>query len=170
MQNYPNYLINNYPQYQQPQYQPMANPYADRLAQMQAYQQQLSQPQMQMAGPVQGISGRVVEDFNAIVANDVPMDGFGAIFVKADGTEIQRRSWTKDGTITTTRFKAQTEDLEPQTVKILSNDEKLKIGLSDEATEAFMQRFDDISERLEKLEKFIKPTAYKAKKEGGSDD
>ena len=34
-----------------------------------------------------GLNGRVVDNFNMITANDVPMDNFGAIFVKVDGAD-----------------------------------------------------------------------------------
>ena len=64
-----NYSTNNIPQYQQPIYQ---NPYMDRMQNLQSYQQPL-QPQMQM----QGLNGRIVDDFGNITANDVPMDNMG---------------------------------------------------------------------------------------------
>ena len=49
------------------------------------------------------------------------------------------------------------------------DEEKLKIGISDEVTEAFMKRFDELEKRIEDL--IPKPTtktiATRAKKETG---
>ena len=52
-----------------------------------------------------GLNGKVVDNFNMITANDVPMDNFGAIFVKVDGSEIQRKFWDRNGRIVTAVFK-----------------------------------------------------------------
>lgn len=91
MQTYPQYYpqMNNYGQQYNPQ-----QPYMDRLAGLQQYQQTLQQPQMagiQMSLPNQpiGLNGKVVDTIEQITANDVPMDGSVAIFPKKD---IQRRS------------------------------------------------------------------------------
>ena len=70
-------------------------------------QQNYVQP-TQMAGANQqqiGLNGRIIDDFNILSANDVPMDGNGAIFIKKDGSEIQLRNWTANGTIQTTSYK-----------------------------------------------------------------
>ena len=142
------------------------NPYIDRYAQNQAMQQ-MNQVQNQQAPQLQGLNGRIVDDFNAISANDVPMDAMGALFIKSDGTEIQRRVWTSNGTIATSRFKPV---LEEQVNNLPQGEEKFKIELADEVSEAFMKRFDDITERLEKMEKnFGKTTTSRSKKEADSE-
>ena len=150
MVQYPNYSMNSYmPQYQVPMYQqPYQQPVIDRMAQLQAMQQNLQSPQ-----PVPGISGRFVDDFGIITANDVPMDGNGAVFIKRDGSEIQIRNWTAQGTIATSRFKPFVDDQ----VDLSGNDAKAKPGLSDEAAGAFLKRFDDIEARFDRLEKVLKP-------------
>ena len=131
------------------------NPYIDRYAQNQAIPQ------------LQGLNGRIVDDFNAISANDVPMDAMGALFIKSDGTEIQRRVWTSNGTIATSRFKPV---LDEQANNLPQGEEKLKIDLSDASTDVIMKRFDDITERLEKMEKnFGKTTTSRSKKEADSE-
>lgn len=108
---YQNYYPNNQmPMYSQG-YNPMINA-QQRLAQMeqqypQFAQQNYMQP-TQMSGANQqqfGLNGRIVDDFNTLSANDVPMDGNGAIFIKKDGSEIQLRNWTANGTIQTTSYK-----------------------------------------------------------------
>jgi hypothetical protein len=80
----------------------MQNPQMDRYNQLQAMQQSLQPVQSQQNYP--GLFGRIVDDFNLITANDVPMNGGGAVFIKKDGSEIQIRSWTANGTIATTSY------------------------------------------------------------------
>ena len=156
----------------QPQYQP---PMQDRLAQLQnQYQTTIPQnQQMSVQQPIQmqyiqqpQMIGRYVNDFTEITANDVPMDGRSAVFVKSDMSEIQTRAWSADGKIIPITFKPvlieQNENKEKQ--------ENLKIDLSDESTKAFMKRFDDISDRLEKMEKSIsKQSAPTSKTRKGAD-
>ena len=90
MNPYQTYSMNSYPQYQQayPQQfypQQMQNPQMDRLAQLQSMQQSLQPTQMSPA--FQGLTGRIVEDFNVITANDVPMDGNGAVLFGKDAMQ-----------------------------------------------------------------------------------
>ena len=51
-----------------------------------------------------GIRTHVVDDFNNISANSVPMDNYGAYFAKRDGSEIQLRKWTPEGKISFVRY------------------------------------------------------------------
>lgn len=151
--------------YQNNNFQPQ-NPYIDRYAQNQAMQQ-MNQVQNQPVQQLQGLNGRIVDDFNTISANDVPMDAMGALFIKSDGTEIQRRMWTSNGTIATSRFKPVLEEHPSNSPQL---EENVKFDLSDESTEAFMKRFDDITQRLEKMEKsFGKTTNSRSKKEAGAE-
>ena len=161
MYQYPNYSMNNAPQFQQ-QYQPQQMPiqYMDRLSQLQAAQQPMMHQQMQRAP---GLNGGVVEDFNVITANDVPMDGNGAVFIKRDGSEIQVRNWTAQGTISTSRFKPV---LDEQTTNPSLDSGNAVIGLSGEVAEAFMRRFDEMDKRFDRLEKSMtKQPASRSKKE-----
>lgn len=77
----------------------------------QNFQQFQSQVQTQMSLPnqQQPFYGKVVDNFDSITANDVPMNGQPATFIKNDGSEIQVRVWTPSGTIATTRYKPYTE-------------------------------------------------------------
>lgn len=59
-------------------------------------------PQVQTAT----VPGKIVNDFNEVMANDVPLDGRVAVFMKNDYSEMQARSWQPDGTIRTVRFTA----------------------------------------------------------------
>ena len=151
------------PMYPNYNFQPnqIQNPYIDRFAQNQAMQQ-MNQIQNQPVQQLQGLNGRILDDFGTITANDVPMDAMGALFIKSDGTEIQRRVWTSNCTIATSRFKPV---LEEQVNNLPQGEEKAKFDLSDASTEAFMKRFDDITERLDKMEKSFGKTTTRSKKE-----
>lgn len=134
--------VNSYvPQYQtyQQAYNPMQN--------IQRFQQQQQPEQTQ-----QGIFGKVVQSQDSIVANDVPMNGSVAFFPKSDLSEIYAKQWSADGTISTMVFKPIQND-NPN--KLSQDTEKLKIGLSDEATEIFNKHFDTLFSKMEELEKKI---------------
>ena len=126
------------PQYQsyQQAYNPMQN--------IQRFQQP---EQMQ-----QGIFGKVVQSQDSIVANDVPMNGSVAFFPKSDLSEIYAKQWSADGTISTMVFKPIQNDNHN---KLSQDTEKLKIGLSDEATEIFNKHFENLFSKMEELEKKI---------------
>ncbi|EGN31218.1 hypothetical protein HMPREF0988_00919 [Lachnospiraceae bacterium 1_4_56FAA] len=171
MQTYPQYYpqMNNYGQQYNPQ-----QPYMDRLAGLQQYQQTLQQPQMagtQMSLPNQpiGLNGKMVDTVEQITANDVPMDGSVAIFPKKDMSEIYLKSWTPNGTIATVVFKPA---LDEQTNSVSAQPE-MKIGMDNEVTEVFMQRFDELKTKLEELEQSMtkpmtKTTTSRIKKESES--
>ena len=101
-----------------PYSQPMMNPYPynpsmnaqQRLMQMEQQYPQLAQQNQFVQQPAQqnqpqGIVGKIVNDFSELTANDVPMNGSAAFFPKADGSELQVRSWTANGTIQTVVYK-----------------------------------------------------------------
>lgn len=150
MHYYPNYLPNNYSPYQIPGYgMPQAGQtYPERMAQFQPMQQNFQTQPAQTA--YQPLAGRIVEDFSVITANDVPMDGSGAIFVKHDGSEIQLRNWTAQGTISTSRFKPV---LESQTENLSGTAEKMSDEHFSAFQDVFMQKFDEIGQRLDRMEK-----------------
>lgn len=163
MQQYQNFYpqMNNYGQM-------MTNPYMDRIAQLQQYQQNLQQTMQQqaMSGPGQqmNIIGKIVDSIDVVKATDVPMDGNMYYFPKADGTEIFGKQWLPNGQTRILTFKPNL-DTEPNNVS--NADEKFKIGLSEETTEVFMKRFDDIEKRLDE---FIgKKSANRVKKEVDSE-
>ena len=131
-------------QYQQPRYdlqqnQPLFN------------QQQNIQPQQQA-----GLNGKVVQAVEQITANDVPMDGSVAVFPKQDMSEIYAKSWNADGTIRTIVYKPYTAS-QPDVANSSADMSKMKMGLSDEATEAFMARFDSLEKKFDELMPKIAP-------------
>ena len=139
------------------QYQQMQNPYIDRMAQLQQYQQSLQQPvsQAQMSA-----IGKIVDSIDVVKATDIPMDGNSYYFPKADGTEVYCKQWLQNGTTRILTFKPVFED-NPNNLS--SDTEKLKIGLSEEVTEVFMKRFDELEKRIDDL--MPKKATARAKKE-----
>ena len=163
MQSYQNFF--------QPQMnngQMMMNPYMDRMSQLQQYQQNLQQPMQQqaMSGPGQqmNVIGKIVDSIDVVKATDVPMDGNMYYFPKADGTEIFGKQWLSSGQTRILTFKPVFDD---DTNNVSNTEEKFKIGLSDEATEVFMKRFDELEKRLDNFmaKSTTKTTASRAKKE-----
>ena len=131
-------------QYQQPRYDLQQN-------QSLFNQQQSIQPQQQA-----GLNGKVVQAVEQITANDVPMDGSVAVFPKQDMSEIYTKSWNADGTIRTIVYKPYTAS-QPDVANSSADMSKMKMGLSDEATEAFMARFDSLEKKFDELMPKIVP-------------
>ena len=145
------------------QYNQMQNPYMDRMSQLQQYQQSLQQPlpPTQMSGANQmSALGKMVDSIDVVKATDIPMDGNAYYFPKADGTEVYCKQWLQNGTTRILTFKPVLED-NPNNVS--SDTEKLKISLSDEVTDVFMKRFDELEKRIDDL--MPKKTVSRAKKE-----
>lgn len=152
-----------YPQMNNNYQMPMQNPYMDRMAQLQQYQQSLQQPIVPTQTPVSNqISalGKMVDSIDVVKATDIPMDGNTYYFPKADGTEVYCKQWLQNGTTRILTFKPVFED-NPDNVS--SDAEKLKISLSDEVTDVFMKRFDELEKRIDDL--MPKKTVARAKKE-----
>ena len=146
------------------------NPYADRMNFLQNYQQSLQQPVVptQMSGANQiSALGKMVDSIDVVKATDVPMDGNMYYFPKADGTEIFGKQWLPNGQTRILTFKPA---LDTEDNNVLNADEKLKIFLSDEYTEVFMKRFDELEKRIDDLipKPTTKTTATRTKKETGA--
>ena len=145
------------------QYNQMQNPYMDRMAQLQQYQQSLQQPltQIQMSGANQmSALGKMVDSIDVVKATDIPMDGNTYYFPKADGTEVYCKQWLQNGTTRILTFKPVFEDNHNN---VSSDTEKLKISISDDVTDVFMKRFDELEKRIDDL--MQKKTVARAKKE-----
>lgn len=158
MQPYPN--PNYFSQYQQP----MPNPYMDRMAQLQQYQQSLQPTQMPGANQQMNVIGKIVDSVDVVKATDVPMDGNMYYFPKADGTEIFSKQWLPNGQTRILTFKPVSD---AETNNVSNADEKLKIRLSDETTEVFMKRFDNIEKRLDEF--ISKKSTNRVKKEADTE-
>ena len=141
-------MYQNFSQMNNP-YMPMQNPYMERMAQLQQYQQNLQQPivpaQTLVSNQMSAL-GKMVDSIDVVKATDIPMDGNAYYFPKADGTEVYCKQWLQNGTTRILTFKPVFED---NTNNLSSDTEKSKISLSDDVTDAFMKRFDDIEKRLD---------------------
>lgn len=78
---------------------PNINPFQNQM-----FQNYMQGPQM--AYQPAGISGKYVNDFNEITANDVPMNGSPSVFLKSDRSEIQIREWNPNGQIVPRLYRA----------------------------------------------------------------
>lgn len=153
--------INQY--YQQPY---MQNPYMQRMENLQQFQQAIQpQPQMQGANNFTPL-GKIVDSVDIVKATDIPMDGNMYYFPKADGSEIFGKQWLANGQTRILTFKAV---LDEEGNNLSSEVEKFKIEPSEEFLEVFQSMFDGVLERIDKLEKSLKPNS-KAKKEVSADE
>lgn len=164
MQPYQNFsqMNNPYAQMNNMYAQPN-NPYADRMNFLQNYQQSLQQPIVPTQTPVSNqmtTLGKMVDSIDVVKATDIPMDGNAYYFPKADGTEVYCKQWLQNGTTRILTFKPVLED---NPSNLSPNEEKMKIGLSDDVTEVFMKRFDELEKRIDDL--MPKKTTARAKKE-----
>lgn len=148
--NSPQYMNNVYnPQGFYPQQYGNYAPY--QQIQQQRFQPQEQYPAMQNQQTI-GLNGRIVQAVENVNANEVPMDGSMAFFPKQDMSEIYVKGWNADGTIKTIVYKPQIDNKSMQAVNTSLDTEKLKIDLSEQATAGIMQRFDDLSAKIEQLE------------------
>ena len=150
-------MINNPYQPQMMNYTPSYNPYPynpmQRFQEQQLPQQSVQQiPQQQNLQMQTGINGRMVAAVEQIAANDVPMDGSVAFFPKQDLTEIYAKQWGADGSIKTVVYKPYTEPKDNQTVNSMIDVENAKFTLSDESTQLFLNKFEELSEKIGQLE------------------
>lgn len=146
------------------QNQPMVNPYQNNYNPMLSQQQRLMQmeqqyPQFaqqnqymmptQMAGATQqpqGIVGKIINDFSELTANDVPMNGSAAFFPKADGSEIQARAWTANGTIQTVVYRP----VQPENTADGTNIPKMDLNALNEDVKALREDIKSVREMIEK--------------------
>lgn len=167
--NSPQYMNNVYnPQGFYPQQYGAYAPY--QQIQQQRFQPQEQYQAMQNQQAI-GLNGRIVQVVENINANEVPMDGSMAFFPKQDLSEIYVKGWNADGTIKTIVYKPQIDNKSVQAVNTPLDTEKLKIDLSEQVTAGIMQRFDDLSAKIEQLENKValvtqrKTTQSQSKKE-----
>lgn len=151
-------------------YNPMLSP-QQRLMQMEqqypqfAQQNQFMQPQVQQNQP-QSIVGKIVNDFSELTANDVPMNGSAAFFPKADGSELQVRSWTANGTIQTVVYKP----VQPENSAEATNIPQMDFNALNEDVRALREDIKGVREMIEKSMNVPvqKTTSSRAKK--GADE
>ena len=160
MQQFQNY----YPMYQNSYGQQMQNPYMQqRMDNLQQFQQAINQPQM--AQNQFNPFGKMVESIDIVKVTDIPMDGNMYYFPQADGQAIYGKKFLPNGQTQILAYKPILDD-DPNTLS--NDDEKLKFDLLERVTDLFQENISSVNDRLDKIEKYLKPT--KAKKEDGKDE
>ena len=138
---------------------PQFNPYADRIAQLQAQQQQL-QASQNMA-----TLGKVVESMDGLKTLEVPMDGNAYYFPKADGTEIFSKQWLPNGTTRILTFKPILDDrVDENTLE----EEKLNLGQINDVLVDIQNEIQTINSKIDKISK--PSTTTRGKKEVSEDE
>ena len=146
MQTYQNFYsqMSNYGQM-------MPNPYMDRMAQLQQYQQNLQQPIVPAQTPVSNqmsALGKMVDSIDVVKATDIPMDGNAYYFPKADGTEVYCKQWLQNGTTRILTFKPVFED-NPNNLS--SDTEKLKIEDFNTILDCISGKIDNVLIEIRKI-------------------
>lgn len=118
----------------------------DRLAQLQS--QQISQNNQFMT------IGKMVDSMDIVKATDIPMDGNMYYFPKADGSEIFVKQWLPNGTTQILRYKPFSESEQ-------ANPSSCVNKLDNEQYRALEGKINDFSDRLDKMERYLKGRAKK---------
>lgn len=144
MQPYMNpYYFQNNPAYPPAQYGQI-NPYPDRLAQLQAQQQQYNQPQYnpQMQAQPIGLNGEIVDGIDVVKAKNVDMSGNVTFYPKADLSEIYTKQLQMDGTSKIVTYRAvqpnsslQKEERSDSNVDVIGMFGQLKTDLLQEISD-----------------------------------
>ncbi len=159
MSAYQNYY--QMPMYQN-NYQPVQNPYMQRMENLQQFQQAINQPMVptQMSGANQQFAplGKIVESIDIVKVTDIPMDGNVYYFPKADGTELYTKQFGMDGKTRILTYKPILDD-NPNTLS--QNEEKFDLEAFNEFTGVFKEQLNTLTDKIDKIEKYLKPTSKK---------
>lgn len=156
MMPYMNQNPNYYAQYMQPQ-QPYVSPYAQRMEQLQQYQQTLQNNQMQNQFPA---LGKIVENVDTVKTTEIPYQGV-YFFPTADGSTIYTKQWTENGQTRILTFKPVLEDNPNNS---MSDNSKIEFGAFGEVLEGIQSELKSLSDKVDKLSKPVKA------QKGGSDE
>lgn len=158
MQQFQNY----YPMYQNSYGQQMQNPYMQqRMDNLQQFQQAIQQPVVptQMSGANQfNPFGKMVESMDIVKVTDIPMDGNTYYFPQADGQAIYGKKFLPNGQTQILTFKPILDD-NPNTLS--QNEEKFDFGAFNEFTDTFKEQLNTLTDKIDKIEKYLKPTSKK---------
>ena len=150
MQPYINpYYFQNNPSYTQPQYGQI-NPYPDRLAQLQAQQQQYNQPQYnsQMQTQPIGLNGEIVDSIDVVKAKNVDMSGNVTFYLKADLSEIYTKQLQMDGTSRIVTYRAVQPETPAQKEKKSDLD---MVGMFGQLKTDLLQEISDLKDMVNQI-------------------
>lgn len=153
----------SYQNYGVPQFQQNQNyPYQGRTENLYSPYGYLGQNQQQNIQQPQNcrIIGKLVRDVSEALPNDVPMDGSLAFFPRQDMAEIYAKQWNADGTIKTVIYRPVMDNA----VNSQGNNQNQQITIPDDVTQAFMDRFDELSNKMEQLENSLTKSSTNVRK------
>jgi hypothetical protein len=130
---------------------------------LQQFQQAINpQPVMQQQMPTQTFNpfGKIVESMDVVKVTDIPMDGNMYYFPQADGQAIYGKKFLPNGQTQILAYKPILDD-NPNTLS--QNEEKFDFGAFNEFTDTFKEQLNTLTDKIDKIEKYLKPT--KTKKE-----
>ena len=139
--------MNPYQSFIYPQYQQYGayNPYQQQPIPQAPQQYMPAAPQMQ------GIAGKFVDSVESVRATDVLMDGSVMVFPSTDGKAIYTKQLLPDGTsrVLTYTIAEETSQAKPDLM------ESVEASLKEFKADIFTG-FDDVIDRMEKLEKQLR--------------
>ena len=157
MQQYQNPNFYGQQQFMQPQF----NPYLQRMENLQQFQQAINPQhvmQQQMLTQTFNPFGKIVESMDVVKVTDIPMDGNMYYFPQADGQAIYGKKFLPNGQTQILAYKPILDD-NPNTLS--NDDEKTNLDLLQCVTDLFQENISSLNDRLDKIEKYLKPTSKK---------
>ena len=148
--NNPYYYQNNsmYP----PQQYGQIAPYPDRLAQLQAQQQQYGQPQYnsQMQTQPMGLNGEIVDSIDVVKAKNVDMSGNVTFYPKADLSEIFTKQLQMDGTSRIVTYRAVQPETPVQKERKSDSDVDV-VGMFGQLKTDLLQEISDLKDMVNQI-------------------
>ena len=162
------YYFQNNPAYPPTQYGQI-NPYPDRLAQLQAQQQQFNQSQYGQQMPVQqiGLSGEVVDSIDVVKAKNVDMSGNVTFYPKADLSEIYTKQLQMDGTSRIVTYRA----VQPESSAQREKDQEPNVdvaGMFGQLKNDLLQEISDLKDMVNQISQMNQ--VQKAQRGGKAND
>lgn len=145
------YYFQNNPAYPSAQYGQI-NPYPDRLAQLQAQQQQFNQSQYGQQMPVQpiGLNGEVVDSIDVVKAKNVDMSGNVTFYPKADLSEIYTKQLQLDGTSRIVTYRAVQPEATAQKDRNSDSDVDV-VGMFGQLKTDLLQEISDLKDMVNQI-------------------
>ena len=145
------YYFQNNPAYPPAQYGQI-NPYPDRLAQLQAQQQQFNQSQygQQMSVQPIGLNGEVVDSIDVVKAKNVDMSGNVTFYPKADLSEIYTKQLQLDGTSRIVTYRAVQPETAAQKDRKSDSDVDV-VGMFGQLKTDLLQEISDLKDMVNQI-------------------
>lgn len=113
----------------------------------------MNMAQQNLPSASNGLSGRYVNDFAEITANDVPMGGQPAVFIRSDRGEIQLREWSPNGQIVSTLYKPYFEPKKDESSNLSTTTQQPLFDVNTDIIEPIFERISALESKLDRLSK-----------------